>query len=68
MPIDGWLQQEAPPIRMIMQVHDELVFKVHINAVENAKEHIKALMEECFVLNVPLQVTVSVGENWDQTH
>lgn len=66
--IDGWLQQEAPPVRMIMQVHDELVFEVQRDAVESAKARIKALMEGCFTLDVPLQVDVSVGENWDQAH
>lgn len=66
--IDGWLQQEAPPIRMIMQVHDELVFEVKRDAVENAKARIKALMEGSFTLDVPLQVDVGVGENWDQAH
>ncbi|OZI14442.1 DNA polymerase I [Sodalis-like symbiont of Philaenus spumarius] len=66
--IDGWLQQEATPVRMIMQVHDELVFEVQRDAVEDAKARIKALMEGCFKLDVPLQVDVSVGENWDQAH
>lgn len=64
--IDGWLQQKAPPVRMIMQVHDELVFEVQRDAVESAKAQIKALMEGCFTLDVPLQVDVGVGENWDQ--
>ncbi|KYP97346.1 DNA polymerase I [Sodalis-like endosymbiont of Proechinophthirus fluctus] len=66
--IDGWLQQEVPPVRMIMQVHDELVFEVQRDAVENAKARIKALMEGCFTLDVPLQVDVGVGESWDQAH
>lgn len=66
--IDGWLQQEASPIRMIMQVHDELVFEVHYNAIDRAKTQIKALMEGCFTLDVPLQVDIGIGENWDQAH
>ncbi|WP_406701622.1 DNA polymerase I [Sodalis sp.] len=66
--IDSWLQQEAPPVRMIMQVHDELVFEVKRDAVESSKARIKTLMEGCFTLDVPLQVDVGVGENWDQAH
>ncbi|UVK78585.1 MAG: DNA polymerase I [Sodalis sp. Ffu] len=66
--IDEWLQKEAPPIRMIMQVHDELVFEVHRDAVKNAIIQIKTLMEGCFALDVPLQVDIGIGENWDQTH
>ncbi|MGP4123899.1 MAG: DNA polymerase I [Sodalis sp. (in: enterobacteria)] len=66
--IDDWLQQEAPPVRMVMQVHDELVFEVQQNAVESAKVRIKALMEGCFRLDAPLQVDIGVGKNWDQAH
>lgn len=66
--IDGWLQQEAPPVRMIMQVHDELIFEVQRDAVEDAKARIKVLMEGCFKLDVPLKVDVGVGENWDKAH
>ncbi|MGL9769589.1 MAG: DNA polymerase I [Sodalis sp. (in: enterobacteria)] len=66
--IDGWLQQETPPVRMIMQVHDELVFEVQHDAVESTKIRIKALMEGCFKLNVPLKVDIGVGKNWEQAH
>lgn len=66
--IDCWLQQELPPIRMIMQVHDELVFEVKRDVVESAKAKIKTLMEECFTLDIPLKVDANIGENWDQAH
>lgn len=66
--IDHWLQKEQPPVRMIMQVHDELVFEVQRDALDSATAQIKALMEGCFSLDVPLQVDVGVGENWDQAH
>lgn len=66
--IYSWLQQEAPPVRMIMQVHDELVFEVHRDSVESVKARIKAIMEGCFKLDVPLQVDMGVGKNWDQAH
>ncbi|AIN47018.1 DNA polymerase I [Candidatus Palibaumannia cicadellinicola] len=64
--IDRWLQKEAPPVCMIMQVHDELVFEVQRNVVENATVNIRALMESCFPLDVPLEVNIKIGDNWDK--
>ncbi|MFP1962878.1 DNA polymerase I [Lonsdalea quercina] len=67
--IDGWLQQQDEPlVTMIMQVHDELVFEVHDSVVEQSKAKIKALMEGCMKLDVPLRVDVGTGINWDQAH
>lgn len=67
--VDSWLQQQNnDEVRMIMQVHDELVFEVHSDAVESASQQIQALMEGSMKLDVPLQVEVGVGDNWDQAH
>ncbi len=67
--VAGWLEQaDAPRARIIMQVHDELVFEVHKDDVEKATETIRQLMEEAMTLDVPLKVDVGVGENWDQAH
>jgi len=67
--VDDWLQQRNDgAIRMIMQVHDELVFEVQGDEVESASEQIRALMEGSMKLDVPLQVEVGVGENWDEAH
>ncbi|AFP85276.1 DNA polymerase I [secondary endosymbiont of Ctenarytaina eucalypti] len=66
--IDEWLEKEAPPVRMIMQVHDELVFEVQRDEVESAISRIKLLMERCFMLDVPLEVKAGVGENWAEAH
>lgn len=66
--IDSWLQKETPPVRMIMQVHDELVFEVRHDIIKNISTKIKFIMEGCFSLNVPLKVEVGVGINWDQAH
>ncbi|WP_213993526.1 DNA polymerase I [Sodalis sp. dw_96] len=66
--IDAWLQKEQPPVRMIMQVHDELVFEIQRDMSESASAQIKSLMEGCYALDVPLQVDVGIGENWDQAH
>ncbi|WP_315708844.1 DNA polymerase I [Brenneria uluponensis] len=67
--IDDWLQQqEEPLIKMIMQVHDELVFEVHDSVLDVARQQIKALMEGSMQLDVPLLVAVGTGQNWDQAH
>lgn len=66
--IDHCLRQETPSVRMIMQVHDELVFEVPRDVVKSVAGEIKRLMESCFSLDVPLQVHVGVGENWDIAH
>lgn len=66
--IDAWLLQESPQVRMILQVHDELLFEVKRDAVDSAKARIKVLMEGCFMLDLALKVDVNVGENWDQAH
>jgi DNA polymerase-1 len=66
--VDGWIQREMPPVSMIMQVHDELVFEVREDYAEAASARIRGLMEQAAQLDVPLVVEVGVGENWDQAH
>lgn len=67
--VDAWLQQQkSDAVRMIMQVHDELVFEISADAVEEASKQIRHLMENSMKLDVPLQVEVGVGDNWDQAH
>ncbi len=64
-----WLaQKDAPRARIIMQVHDELVFEIHKDDLDVAKEKIRDLMEQSMTLAVPLKVDVGTGENWDQAH
>ncbi|MGC1022873.1 DNA polymerase I [Pantoea agglomerans] len=67
--VDNWLEQQNDnAVRMIMQVHDELVFEVKAEAVEEASQKIRALMEDSVQLDVPLLVEVGVGDNWDEAH
>jgi DNA polymerase-1 len=65
---DQWIQSERPPVRMIMQVHDELVFEIAADAVEAAGARIRAMMESAAELAVPLIVDIGVGDNWDEAH
>lgn len=66
--IDDWLQKDTPKVKMIMQVHDELVFEIHDSVIEESISKIKVLMEGCMQLNVPLQVDIGTGMNWDEAH
>lgn len=58
----------TPPARMIMQVHDELVFEVQQHRIDEAKTVIRDLMEGAVQLSVPLQVSIGIGANWDEAH
>ncbi len=67
--VDAWLQQEPEPkVRVIMQVHDELVFEVHESVLESTEQKVRELMEQSMQLAVPLKVDIGVGDNWDQAH
>jgi len=55
-------------IRMIMQVHDELVFEIKENKLSELTAEIKQLMEKAVTLDVPLKVDTGVGDNWDEAH
>ena len=66
--VHQWLQDERPGARMIMQVHDELVFEVDKDKVESIKDCVTDLMNAAASLSVPLKVDVGVGKNWDEAH
>jgi DNA polymerase-1 len=66
--VDGWLTESGFDARMIMQVHDELVFEVAEGQVDAFNAEIKRLMESAAALSVPLLVEVGVGDNWEQAH
>ncbi|MEG9482097.1 DNA polymerase I [Mannheimia sp. HC-2023] len=55
-------------IKMIMQVHDELVFEVKADKIEHYSQLIKAEMEKAISLKVPLIAEVGIGDNWDEAH
>ena len=63
-----WIEAEAPDVRMIMQVHDELIFEVPESKVDSVCEQIQAVMESAAELDVPLLVDVGRGLNWDEAH
>lgn len=62
--IHNVLKEKKLNSKMILQVHDELVFEVPDNEVEDMKKIVKTRMEEVVKLNVPVRVQVKVGKNW----
>ena len=65
--VDGWLRGE-PEIKMVMQVHDELVFELPEKRLAEAKQTIIELMSAAAELRVPLLVEAGEGVNWDEAH
>jgi len=55
-------------IRMIMQVHDELVFEILEEKLDELTSLVKEIMESAVKLDIPLKVDTGVGENWDEAH
>jgi len=66
--VHDWLAAEKAPARMIMQVHDELVFEVREDAADELRADIVRLMCGAASLAVPLVVDAGVGRNWDEAH
>ncbi|MDZ7867364.1 DNA polymerase I [Acidovorax sp.] len=62
------LDAHKPQVKMIMQVHDELVFELPEGEVDWVRSHIPRLMAEVAALKVPLLAEVGVGPNWDKAH
>jgi DNA polymerase-1 len=66
--VDAWLNRDDSGIRMIMQVHDELVFEVPDERLDEAKRQITQAMMTAAELAVPLEVGIGIGANWDEAH
>lgn len=65
---DAWLYESRADAKMIMQVHDELVFEVATEAADDISAAIRRCMTGAAELAVPLSVDVGVGPNWEQAH
>jgi DNA polymerase-1 len=66
--VDHWIGNDNPNIKMIMQVHDELIFEVKKGFVQEALENIVSLMESSVKLDIPLIVDANTGANWNEAH
>ncbi len=66
--VDAWLQTLGDAARMIMQVHDELVFEVREERIAEIEGGVRERMMQAAELAVPLVVDIGVGANWDEAH
>ncbi|MDD9175021.1 DNA polymerase I [Aliivibrio sp. S2TY2] len=67
--VDNWIEAEGNGrVNLLMQVHDELVFEVQEDALDEITNKVKALMESAVELDVPLVAEADAGNNWDEAH
>jgi DNA polymerase-1 len=66
--VDNWIQSEKLDAKIIMQVHDELVFEIKENILDSCMLKIADLMSNAAQLKTKLVVDVGVGKNWDEAH
>jgi DNA polymerase-1 len=66
--IQAWIESEDNGVKMLMQVHDELVFEMPIDKAQAYAEVIRAKMEDAVELDIPLVVDVGIADNWQEAH
>jgi DNA polymerase-1 len=66
--VDHWIGDNNSDIKMIMQVHDELIFEVKKGFADEALKNIISLMESSVKLDIPLIVDANTGANWNEAH
>ncbi len=66
--VENWLEKEQLKTRMLLQVHDELVFDVPLDEIDLLKEKLPGLMCMVADLKVPLLVSIGIGDNWEEAH
>ena len=62
--VDAALDASGLPVRMVMTVHDELVFEAQEGVIDEASELVKTEMESAYELRVPLRADLGSGKNW----
>jgi len=66
--IEDWVRSKNLRSRMVLQVHDELVFDVHQDELETLKPQVETLMKDALPLEVPMEIEIGVGQNWLEAH
>jgi DNA polymerase-1 len=66
--IQQWLEAEKLGTRMILQVHDELLFDVPKQELDYVKPRIETLMKDALPLSVPMEIGIGAGHNWLEAH
>ena len=62
------LEKAGLGAKMLLQVHDELIFEVPVEEIHETSDIVKNTMQNIIKLDVPLIVEVGIGENWNQAH
>ena len=66
--IQSWIDRENNGVKMIMQVHDELVFELQADKAKEYGEVVRSMMSDTLKLSIPLEVDVGIGLNWQEAH
>ena len=66
--IQDFLEKEMPNVKVIMQVHDELIFEAPKENAEEVLSTMKAMMEKAVKLDIPLIADAAIGANWNEAH
>lgn len=66
--IHNWMEKEKLQSRMILQVHDELVFDAYKDEINVLKEHVENIMKHALPLEVPMEIGIGTGSNWLEAH
>ena len=66
--IQDFLEKEMPKVKVIMQVHDELIFEAPKENAEEVLSKMKAMMEKAVKLDIPLIADAAIGDNWNEAH
>jgi DNA polymerase-1 len=66
--IQKWMEKENLKSKMIMQVHDELIFDAHKDEIDKLKDKVVDLMKNAMELDVPMEIGVGIADNWSEAH
>ena len=66
--IQTWIDSESNGVKMLMQVHDELVFEMPAEKAQDYAEVVRSMMENAVKLDIPLVVDVGIADNWQEAH
>jgi DNA polymerase-1 len=53
-------------VRLLLQIHDELIFEIREDMLEETTKDLKEIMENIYTLNIPLKVSLSIGNSWQE--
>jgi len=66
--VQAWLEEHHLKTKLLLQVHDELVLEAPLEEIDLVKKHLNTLMTQVANLNVPLEVGIGLGNNWEEAH